>query len=299
VKNKAILFLFISTVVGSANAQNKAFTFPSDEECLDNLKALKSITTVQQFSELSDLATKGALHSTLRYITGRDSVVTDLKKQFGETAFLSVLDDTKSKLDSDQISYWSGHTSYQEALASKRRDRLYDDNPNLKDRKNTLSLCGLAAVYKSRSADGYLFENMAKSSFRSARFGHFDISVEGCKVSSVVGTKSQYSEPDKWEGSQFVVIDTRFRNMDKEGRLPFEGSLIIKTPNGDELKYDTTETIMAKGYGIYFKSVNPLVTMPTKIVYRIPNDIVGEILWQPGRNSEGKRLWCAFSNPKK
>lgn len=298
-KSKAILLLFISIVVGSANAQSKAFTFPSDEKCLDNLKALKSITTVQQFSELNDLAIKGALHSTVRYMTGRDSVVIDLKKQFGETAFLRILDDAKSKLDSDQISYWSEYVSYHEALASKQGSRLFNNNSNLEYGANTLSLCGLVGVYKDKNADGDSYEQMVKASPRSGRLGYFDISVKSCSVSSVVGTKSKYSEPEKWEGSQFVVIDARFRNMDKEGRLPFEGSLIIKTPNGDELRYDNTENIMEKGYGIYFKSVNPLVTMPTKIVYRIPSDIVGEILWEPGRNNEGNVMWCAFTYPEK
>lgn len=73
---------------------------------------------------------------------------------------------------------------------------------------------------------------------------------------------------------------------------------LLRDDSGEELRYDNTEAIMSSGYGIYLKSVNPLVTMPTKIVYRIPTDIEGEILWEPGRNKESKRLWCSFVGSK-
>lgn len=291
-KSHAVLFCICLAAASAAKAQD--ITFPSEEECLSNFKELRSTASVQQFSELADIAYKGVGHSVLRYLVGKDSVITDLRKTFGETALSRALDATKNKLDSDQISYWSGYIRYQDALATRQKDEFLSDNPGLRGSAYRYSLCGLVAVYKDQDVDSSMYARMTKSSFRSGRFGYFDVSVKSCIVASTVGTKYQISEPEKWDGSQFVVVDARFRNMDKEGRLPFEGSLIIKAPNGDEFKYDNSETIMAKGYGIYFKSVNPLVTMPTKIVYRIPSDIEGEILWEPGRNAEGKRLWCTF-----
>lgn len=293
-KSHAVLFCICLAAAGAAKAQD--ITFPSDEECQETFKQLKGTATVQQFSELADIVSKRTGYSILRYLTGRDSVITELKSNLGETEFSRVLDANKSKLNFDQINYWSEYTDYKEALTLKQKDSFLSENPNFKDKAYSFTLCGLVAVYKGRNVDKKTYESMTKSSFRSGRFGYFEVSVKDCSISATVGTKNKYSEPEKWEGSQFVVIDTRFRNMDKEGRLPFEGSLIIKTPNGDELRYDSTETIMAKGYGIYFKSVNPLLTMPTKIVYRIPSDIVGEILWEPGRSDGSKRLWCTFAS---
>ena len=44
-------------------------------------------------------------------------------------------------------------------------------------------------------------------------------------------------------------------------------------------------------YNIWFRSINPLITMKSKIVYRIPNEVSGEVFWQPGRNPNDTRLW--------
>jgi hypothetical protein len=63
------------------------------------------------------------------------------------------------------------------------------------------------------------------------------------------------------------------------------------TYNGKEYEFDSVETVMAEGYNIWFKKVNPLITMKTKIVYRIPDEIEGDVFWKPGRNPDDKRLW--------
>lgn len=241
-----------------------------------------------------ELVSERGSHSILRYITGRDSAITDIKNTFGETGLSRALDVTKSKLDADQIEYWSGFIDYHEAILQPKIDRFLSENPKLNNLGGLIKRCGLGAVYKDKNVDVNYYDKISSVNFKSGRFGHFNVTAKSCNISSAVGTKNRYSEPEKWDGSQFVVIDVLFKNMDKEGRLPLEGRLIIKTPEGEELKYDSTETIMESGYGIYFKSVNPLVTMPTKIVYRIPSDIVGEVLWEPGRNPDGKYLWCKF-----
>lgn len=137
----------------------------------------------------------------------------------------------------------------------------------------------------------------SRSKFREGRIGYFNVKINSCSISDLPVTKKPYTEPKQWPGSRFVVIDAEFKNMDSEGRLPMEGALIVKH-EGRELRYDTTETIMQEGFGIYFKSVNPLVTMPTKIVYRIPDEVKGEVSWEPARNPASKRLWCTFAVPK-
>jgi hypothetical protein len=137
------------------------------------------------------------------------------------------------------------------------------------------------------------FVELARTKVVTGQIGYFNVKINSCSITNGSITGSSYTEPKSWPGSRFVVIDAEFKNLDQEGRLPSEGSLIINH-NGKELKYDSTETIIQEGYGIYFKSVNPLVTMPTKIVYRIPNEVSGEVSWQPGRNPDNKKLWCTF-----
>lgn len=297
-KSKAILF-FTSLLVGSAaHSQEGMLIFPSDEECNKIFKSVYESGGEQKFKELSNHSISGMKNSAFRYLAGRDSIVLDLKSSFGETQLYKTLEDSRKKLDADQIDYLSAHASYNDKILSKKRSKFSSENAELITVARQFSVCMAATLYKDKKVDASTYGNLSKFSPRTGRFGYFDITVNNCGIRSSVGAKNKYSEPSKWEGSQFVVVDTRFRNMDKEGRLPFVGSLIIKTSSGNELRYDNTETIMSEGYGIYFKSVNPLVTMPTKIVYRIPTDIEGEILWEPGRNDGGKRLWCAFVNPE-
>ena len=296
-RNKIILFLATFLGCGVANSKEEALKFQSEYECR-NIYTKAYEYGANSINELTDMSVEGVKNSTFRYLAGRDSTVLDLKNSFGETQFYKALDGVKKKLDHDQLKYISANIDYSESILSERKKDFLGKNPGLSSVSRDFALCVAASVYKNKKVDVSSYESYAKFSPKKGRFGNFDISVDSCSVGPSVGVKNRYSEPDKWEGSQFVVLDARFKNVDKEGRLPFEGSLIIKTPNGDELRYDNTETIMQEGYGIYFKSVNPLVTLPTKIVYRIPTDIEGEILWEPGRNDEGKRLWCAFVNSK-
>lgn len=296
-KSTAALVLLSCLVASAANAQGESMTFPNTEKCTEIVSDIKKSTTPEQLAELMQFSANGISNSMHRFVTGRDSIIGDLQKQFGETALYMALDEPRKKLDASQISYWSDRTSHNESLLSKGISDFYAKNPGLKSKGRDLTICTAVFVYTDKNVDSKAYSAITKISPRAGRFGHFDISVKGCTIGSSVGTKNEYSEPDKWEGSQFVVVDALYKNMDREGRLPFEGSLIIKTSTGEELRYDNTETIMSEGYGIYFKSVNPLVTMPTKIAYRIPTDIEGEILWEPGRNEGNKRLWCAFINP--
>lgn len=125
----------------------------------------------------------------------------------------------------------------------------------------------------------------------NARIGHFDISAGKCISTKKVGTGNKFFEPKAWDGSRFFIVNASFKNMDTESRLPTEGSLHVKY-NGAEYKFDSVEPIMLEGYNIWLKQVNPLITMKAKLVYRIPDEIEGEVFWEPGRNKEGIRLWC-------
>lgn len=122
------------------------------------------------------------------------------------------------------------------------------------------------------------------------RVGYFDVAVIGGKVNKQVGTGNKYTEPKQWEGSRFLTINASFKNLDTESRLPIEGSVFINY-DGKEYEFDSVEPIMMEGYNIWFKKINPLITMKTKLVYRIPDEIHGPVYWRPGRNPTDTRLW--------
>lgn len=265
----------------SSEACNNAFSELKSQHAPDASALISTLTTLSQAS-------------VLRYVSGADSIITDMKKSFGPTPFVTELDTAREKMDAQQKKYWLAKARYDEFLARHETEKFFGAESEYKPLSSKIARCASQAIYFGNTKPGQ-YDALTKSSFRKGRFGHFTVGMNSCEIKSSVGTNSRYSEPDAWAGSKFVVIDATFKNEDSEGRLPSEGSLIIITPNRKELRYDTTESVMQKGYGIYFKSVNPLVTMPTKIVYRIPEDITGEVLWEPGRNPEGKKLWCTFS----
>ncbi|WP_070413943.1 hypothetical protein [Pseudomonas lundensis] len=272
-----------------------------DETCSSYNSYLPASATAEDKKAISNLSGHLAVSSSLRYLLGKDSIINDMRIGLGETLFFTKLDSIKKKLEAAQVAYLRGYLSYKESLNKGDMQKYSSEKSEYSNFTARESICSLQALYKSPDTSKVdMIEKFvdALALVEDAKFGNFQIKRESCKVSKSVGTSNSYSEPEHWDGSQFVIIDARFKNLDSEGRLPSEGSLIVLTSDGRELRYDTTETVMQRGYGIYFKSVNPLVTMPTKIVYRIPTDISGEVLWEPGGNAGKKKFWCTFILPK-
>lgn len=125
----------------------------------------------------------------------------------------------------------------------------------------------------------------------SSSIDYFDVELKSCRVTNQLNTGNQFANPEAWEGSRFLVLDVAFKNKDKESRIPLPGSAFISV-DGSIYEFDQPESIMARGYGVPLQGINPLVTYRTKLVYRVPDESFSDIFWQPGRNSEGKRLYC-------
>ncbi|AZZ44825.1 hypothetical protein C1896_07815 [Pseudomonadaceae bacterium SI-3] len=287
--------LFFITVVASAQSKTSEPYVP-DETCKTSMQTLTNNVSNEEKADIERMVTSGGIYSVFRLILGRDSLLADFRQELGDSEFNRIALETHDALDVEQKRYWSAYVDYKEALDRDLRKKYLSKEYVYQQEVRSLITCGLKAVYLDPDPDAATFRGLASSSYRSGRFGHFRTAINTCTVAKSVGTGSQYLEPERWQGSQFVVLDVSFKNEDTEGRLPFEGALVIKQTDGKKLRYDSSETIMAEGYGIGFKSVNPFITMPTKLVFRIPDDITGEVLWEPGRNPDGKKLWCTFLN---
>lgn len=167
-----------------------------------------------------------------------------------------------------------------------------------KDAYNVVS-CRVGAIGSTATnayntyATSYLKGLQAKQEAMHGLVGYFDVTVNDCTISKSIETGNRYSTVKPDPDARFLTVNATFKNTDNEGRLPFEGSLFI-SKDGKDYKFDTTETVMSEGYGIRMRSLNPLIKLNTKIVYKVPNEVSGEVYWKPGRNAEDKKLWCTY-----
>lgn len=177
----------------------------------------------------------------------------------------------------------------------------YAKNSEQRNNVDRFVYCKVAENILGLGEDANIFkEYLAYSDARvtSAEIGYFKISADSSRYSKSVKTGNRFAEPKQWNGSRFFVIQASFKNLDTESRLPVEGSLLINY-NGKDYEFDSVEPIMLEGYNIWFKKVNPLITMKTKIVYRIPDEIHGEVFWRPGRNPNDTKLWLGYISAAK
>ena len=58
----------------------------------------------------------------------------------------------------------------------------------------------------------------------------------------------------------------------------------VNTGNGKDYNFDKSETVMADGWGLLLDQINPLTTKTTKLVYKIPAEIIGNAYYKPARS---------------
>jgi hypothetical protein len=145
-------------------------------------------------------------------------------------------------------------------------------------------------------ATNYLKELQEKQDSMHGQVGYFDVTVNACTISKSIDTGNRYTAVKPDPDARYLTVNATFKNTDNEGRLPFAGSLFI-SKDGKDYKFDTTESVMSEGYGIRLRSLNPLIKLTTKIVYKVPNELSGDVYWKPGRNAEDKKLWCTHLPP--
>lgn len=113
----------------------------------------------------------------------------------------------------------------------------------------------------------------------------FEITVNSVEIKPKIKTGNQYLDPKSDPSSSFLIFNVKFKNIDTESRMPFEGIVKVNY-NGKDYEFDSPEPIMADGYGLFFDQINPLTSTTTNIVFKIPNELRGKMYWQPGRTNE-------------
>lgn len=245
------------------------------------------------------------IEETIYFVSGNDSIAEDFQDLFRATRYIfnPKLVESKELLRNkpDLHRMYSDETYSKDkteaaikewqVVASRHAKDVDSPNPT-----RHYLYCRIAAVATGMGlyADRYQpYMAFINSRVKEADIGYFKISADSAYYGPSVNTGNRFAEPKKWDGSRFFVIRASFKNLDTESRLPSEGSLFINY-KGKDYEFDSVEPVMLEGFNIWFKKVNPLITMKTKIVYRIPDEIHGEVFWRPGRNSNGTKLWLGF-----
>lgn len=243
------------------------------------------------FSNQKDVS----IAQVLRFALGKDAILSDVYAQQNGKPFNADVLKLKELAKSQGLAWLMSHDLAEAESALKQK------NPNhnwTKNSANTL-FCRIGAIGDTGInayniyATTYLKGLRAKQEAMHGQIGYFDVTINECTVTKSIDTGNRYSTVKPDPDARFLIVNATFKNIDNEGRLPLEGSLYI-SKDGKEFKFDTTETVMSDGFGIRMRSLNPLIKLTTKIVYKVPNEISGEVYWKPGRNAEYKKLWCTY-----
>ncbi len=119
---------------------------------------------------------------------------------------------------------------------------------------------------------------------------YFAVTVNSVNVKNRVRTGNQFADLKPEAGSSYLILNTTFKNIDNESRMLSDGAVIINY-NGKDYNFDKSETVMLKGWGILMEQLNPLTSITTNLVYKIPAEISGQAYYYPGRSASGDRIY--------
>ena len=261
-----------------------------------------SQTTPEDKERLIEASGSIEKYESMRFLSGKDTAIVDFQKKFEHSGitfnkFLTGLQPTLKKLPDYSETYSD------DSYASGAENQAFDTWVSIKkagkrtqaqkEEINKYMYCRVATVAAGLGDNAMFGEQYGMyvaNRPKKATIGHFEVSTDKAEYGKKVGTGNKYAEPKQWDDSRFITMYASFKNLDTESRLPASGSLFINY-NGKDYEFDSVEPIMMEGYNIWFRSINPLITMKTKLVYRIPDEIHGEVYWQPGRNSDDVKLY--------
>lgn len=128
----------------------------------------------------------------------------------------------------------------------------------------------------------------------------FDITVNDAELINYLDTGNEFTDLEAGEGMTFLVLSITFKNVDTESRTVFAGSVELVTPEGKNYLFDKDETMIAEGWGVTFEEINPLTTLTTNIVYKVPADIRGSLYYHPERAAEEEYIFLGdIQEPEK
>ncbi len=118
----------------------------------------------------------------------------------------------------------------------------------------------------------------------AVKAGYFEVTVNRASVENWVNTGNQFTDRKQEAGIKYLILNITFKNIDKKNRMMFDGELYINY-GGQEYNYPS-EILLAEGWGIFLDTINPLMSKTTNLVYKLPGEMKGPVVWKPTRSRE-------------
>ena len=119
----------------------------------------------------------------------------------------------------------------------------------------------------------------------------FDVTVNKIFLTDFINFHNEFMDVKAGEGNKFLILNVTVKNTDKETRTMFSDGILWINYNGQEYKYETSETILNEGWGFILDAINPLVSKTTRIVYKMPKEVTGEAYFQSSRSNNDERIY--------
>ena len=115
---------------------------------------------------------------------------------------------------------------------------------------------------------------------------HFDVTLKSYKIQKSVSTGNMFVKLDPEEGNKYLILDVNFKNIDNESRMIGGEGKVFVDVNGKEYEYDKSEHLLLDGWGVLLHQLNPMTQKNTKLVFKIPDELKGNIYWEPAHSSK-------------
>ncbi len=115
---------------------------------------------------------------------------------------------------------------------------------------------------------------------------HFDVTLKSYKIQKSVSTGNMFVKLDPEEGNKYLILDVNYKNIDNESRMIGGEGKVFVDVNGKEFEYDKSEHILLDGWGVLLDQLNPMTQKNTKLVFKIPDELKGNIYWEPASRSK-------------
>ena len=115
---------------------------------------------------------------------------------------------------------------------------------------------------------------------------YFEVSVNSQEVVSSID--KGYEVEEAGAGNKFLILEVTYKNIDTESRYVL-GDHVFVDYNGKKYDFSKQEFFIIDGFGVAGE-INPLTTITSKIVYKIPSELTGPAFYQPSRAKDDQLI---------
>jgi hypothetical protein len=120
--------------------------------------------------------------------------------------------------------------------------------------------------------------------------GYFEVKVTSAKFYKFITAREGLINFKKDAKDRYLLLGITIKNTDKEARTLFDAGPILINVNNKEYSFDRPEPTNAEGWGLSPEALNPTISKSTFLVYKIPREMTGDVLWRPNRADVNQKI---------